>query len=114
MTSLEEAMSELANSQAEFAKSQAQLMEEIRTTGVQMGQMAKIVSKEQERSSPTFEEPKRVEMDAKVLNEIATKENESTSLEQKEMKNEVEKTILNMTLWGEVQEKVENESLTPI
>ena len=53
-------------------------------------------------------------MDAKVLNEIAVKENESTSLEQKEMKNEVEKTILNMTLWGEVHEKVENENLTPI
>ena len=71
MKSLEEALSELANSQVEFAKSQAQFMEEIKATfkiqaaqlkrlEVQMGQMAKIISKEQERSLPTFEEPKRV------------------------------------------------------
>ena len=75
--------------------------------------MAKIILEEQERSLPTFEEPIGVEVDAKVLNEIVAKE-ESTSPEPIEMKKEVEKTILKMTLWGEVHEKVENEILTPI
>ena len=100
-------------------------MEEIRATfqiqesqlerlEVHMGKVPKIISEEQERSLPTFEEPKRVEMDAKVLNEIVAKEKESTSLKPKEMKKEVEKTIPKMTLWGEVDEKLKNENLTPI
>ena len=76
--------------------------------------MAKIISKEKERSLPTFEEPKRVEMGAKVLNEIVAKEKESTSLKPKEMKKEVENTIPEMTLWREGHEKVENENLTLI
>ena len=59
---------------------------------------------------PTCEELKRVEVDAKVLNEIVGKENESTFLEQKE----VDKTIPEITLWGDVHEKVRNENLTPI
>ena len=118
MTSLKEAMFELANSLAEFAKSQAQATFQIQASQlerleVQMGQMAKIIS-EEERSFPTFEEPKIVEVDAKVLNEIVAKEKESTSIKPKEMKKEVEKTILEMILWGEVHKKVEKENLTPI
>ena len=61
----------------------------------------------------TCEELKRVEVDAKVLNEIVGKE-KSTFSKQKEMKKKVYKTIPDMTLWGYVHEKVKNEKLTPI
>ena len=53
---------------------------------MKIGQMAKVISEEQERSLPTCEELKRVEVDAKVLNEIVGKENESASPKQKDMK----------------------------
>ena len=49
-----------------------------------------------------------------MLNEIVGKEKESTSPKQHKMKIEVDKTIPEMTLWGDVHEKVKNEKLTPI
>ena len=44
-----------------------------------MGQMAKIISEEQERNLPTFEEPIREDKDANELKELVAKEKESTS-----------------------------------
>ena len=46
---------------------------------MQIGPMAKVISEEQERRLPTCGELKRVEVDAKVLNEIIGKDKQSTS-----------------------------------
>ena len=46
---------------------------------------------------------------------VANEEEESTSLESHEkIKDEVVKTILEMTLWGEMHEELKNENMTPI
>ena len=74
-------MVELAKSQVDFADSQAQFMNEIRVTlqiqssqferlEVQVGQMAKILVEEQQKSLPALEEPIREELDVKELVEV--------------------------------------------
>ena len=118
-------MVELAKSQAELVKSQVKLVDEtmeilqiqseqLERLEVQMGKMAKIISREQERNLPTFEEPVRKEEDAKEMKELVAKEKESTSLEPNEMSEEVVETIPKMTLWGEVHKELKNEKMTPI
>ena len=62
-----------------------------------MRQMVKTLLEEQQMSLPTYEEFKRVEVNAKVLNEIVGKE-ESTFLKQKYIQKKVDKTIPKMTL----------------
>ena len=75
-------------------KSQAQFLDETRAMfqiqsaqlerlEAQIGQMAKIILEDQERSLPTIEELIREEVDAKEFNELVAKE-ELTSLEPKE------------------------------
>ena len=59
-------------------------------------------------------EPKRVEVEANELEELDAKENESTSSEPNEMREGVIENIPKMTLWGEVQKKLENEKMTPM
>ena len=128
---LEEAMAEVAKSQIELASYQAefgnflvQFMHEIRAhlqiqskqlkiLEVQMGKMAKILSKEQQMSFPTLEEPRRVEVDAMELLELFAKEEGSTSLEMEEKRKEF-KTNPKITFWGEMHEKLENQKMTPI
>ena len=56
------------------------------------------------KSGGELEKLQRVEDDAYELKEIVTREDESTSLEPHEMKQEVVKTFLEMTLWGEMHE----------
>ena len=63
----------------------------------QVGQMAKIISEEQQMSLPKLEESRRVEVDAKELHELVVKEEGSTSLELKEKRKKVE-TIPEMIL----------------
>ena len=88
LTNLEEATIELAKCQVELAKfqfemhkSQAQFMDETRAIfqiqstqlkrlEAQIGQMAKINSKDRERSLPTIEELIREEKDAKEFNSM--------------------------------------------
>ena len=85
-------MDELANSMAELAKSQAKMhnsqvefvketkailqiqSEQLDSLEVQMKQTAKIISEEQERNFPTFEEPIREGEDAKEMKELVAKE----------------------------------------
>ena len=79
-----------------------------------MGQMAKILSKEQQESLPKLEEPRRVKIDVKELHELFEKEERSNSPESQKKKREVY-TISKMILWGEVYEKLKNEKkMTPI
>ena len=75
-----------------------------------MGQMVKTLLEEQQMSFPTYEEFRKVEVNAKVINEIARKE-ESTFPEQKDLQKEVGMTIPEMTLYGDVHEKVKNETI---
>ena len=58
----------------------------------------------------------RVENDAQTLKDLVEKEEEeSTSPESHEkIKDEVVKTIPEMTLWGEMHEALKNEKMTPI
>ena len=72
-----------------------------------MEQMIKIISKEKEKSLPTFEEPIRVEM--KDANELSEVEKESTSSEPKKLEKEVKKTIPEMTPLKEVHEELQRE-----
>ena len=60
--------------------------EQLDSLKVQMEQMAKIISEEQERNFPTFEEPIREGEDAKEMKELVAKEEGSTSLERNEMR----------------------------
>ena len=103
-------MAELAKYPVEFANSQAQFIHEtrahleIKSTQLkileeQVGQMVKILSKEQQESLSTLEEPSRVEVYAKELVELVAKEEESTSLESNEIRKEVE--ILPEFIFGE-------------
>ena len=78
-----------------------------------MGQMAKIISENEQMSLPKLEESRRLEVDAKDLHELVVKEEGSTSPEPKEKIKEVE-TIPKMIRWGEVHEKFENEKRTLI
>ena len=84
-SNLQRAMDELVKYQVEFSNSQAQFMNETRATlqiqsaqferlEVQVGQMAKILLEEQQRSLPTLEEPIREEVDAKELVELVMQE----------------------------------------
>ena len=68
----------------EWAKSQAQFeeetkenlqiqLEQLKSLEVQMGQMSSILLEEQQDSLPKLEVPKRVEVDAKDLDEIVEK-----------------------------------------
>ena len=62
------------------------------------------------------EKLQRVENDAQTSKDLVEKEEEeSTSPESHEkIKDEVVKTILEMTLWGEMHEALKNEKMTPI
>ena len=95
MTKLASSMVELGKSQAEFANSQAQFMNETRETvqiqseqlkslEVQVGQITRILLKDQQKTLPTFEEPRRVEVDAMELHELIASEEGPTSLEMEE------------------------------
>ena len=59
------------------------------------------------------EEPKREEVESNSLEELYAKENESTFSEPNEMRGVVENNS-EMTLWGEVQKKLQNEKMTPM
>ena len=63
-----------------------------------MEQMVKTLLEVQQMSFPTYEEFKRVELNAKVLNEIVGKEKETTFPKQKDMQKEVDLTIPKMAL----------------
>ena len=52
-------------------------------------------------------------MDARELVELVVKEKGSTSSELNKIRKEV-KILLEMILWGEVHEKLENQKMTPI
>ena len=78
-----------------------------------MGKIAKILSEEKKMSFPTLEVPRRVEVDAMKLHELIIKEEGSNSPEPKEIRKKVE-ILLEMILWGEVHEKLENQKMTPI
>ena len=55
-----------------------------------------------------------VENDAQILETLVVKEDEPTSLELHEKTNdEVGKTMPEMTVWGEMYEKLKNEKMTP-
>ena len=122
MKKLEATMAELERLYAEYATSQIQFINETRATlqiqsaklerlEVQVGQMAMILLEEQQRSLSTFEEPMiEKEYDAKELKDLVVKEDEPTSPKSHEkIKDEVVKTILEMTLWVAMHEEVKNE-----
>ena len=120
---LEEAIAEMARSQVEFADSLAQFIyktrehleiqsTQLKSLEVQVGQMVKILSEEQESLS-TLEEPSRVQVDIMELHELVANKEGSTSLKIKEKRKEVKPTP-EMILWGETHEKLENHKTTPI
>ena len=79
---------------------------------MQIGQMAKIILEDQQRSFPTIEELIREEMDAKEFNELVAKE-ELTSLEPKEkisLISEVDETILELIKIGRKSSQDEENS----
>ena len=66
------------------------------------------------RENGELEKLKREEYDAKELKDLVAKEEEeSTSLDPNEKKEEVIGTIIEMTLWGEMHEELKNEKMTP-
>ena len=62
-------------------------------------------------SGKELKKPKRVEVDANELDELVEKEKGSTSLEPEERREEVEKPISEMTLWGDVHEELQSEKI---
>ena len=117
MAKLASSMVELARCQDKFANSQAQFMNETWATlqiqskqckslEVQVGKMTRILLEDQQKTLPTFEEPRRVEVDAMELHELVASEEGPTSLEMEE--NRRFKTTLEMILCGEVHDKLEN------
>ena len=70
--------------------------------------MSRMLLEEQQESMPKLEEPNRVEVDAK-LHELVEEEKGSSSPELEEMSKEVEKTISEMTLWGDVHKELQSE-----
>ena len=83
-------MNELATSQEEFTNFHAQFMnetkvifqtqsEQLKSLDIQVGQMAKILSKGQKESLPTLDEHRRVEVDSMELHELVVKEEGLTS-----------------------------------
>ena len=118
MVELDKSQAELVKSQVKFVDERMEILqiqsEQLERLEVQMGKMAKIISREQERNLPTFEEPVIKEEYAKEMKELVAKEKESTSLEPNEMSEEVVETISEMTLWGEVHKELKNEKMTPI
>ena len=69
--------------------------------------MTKIISKEKERSLPTFEKPIGIEV--KDVNELSEVENESNSLEQENLEKEVKKAIPEMIPLKEMHEELQME-----
>ena len=65
-------------------------------------------------SSGELEELIREQVDANELKELVAKENEPTSSEPNEKREEVLKTFLDMTLWGEVYKELKNKKMTPM
>ena len=68
------------------------------------------------RGNEELKKRQRVENDAQILKDLVAKEEEeSTSPRSHEkIKDEVVKTIPEMTLWGEMHEELKNEKMTPI
>ena len=67
------------------------------------------------RNGGELKELKREEVDANELKELVKKEEEeSTSPEPNEMRKEVVETFLEMILWGEMHEELQNEKMTPM
>ena len=67
------------------------------------------------RNIGELEKFKRVEDDTQELKDLVVKEDESTSSESHEMiREEVVKTILEMTQWGEIYEDLKIEEVTPM
>ena len=67
------------------------------------------------RNIGELEKFKRVEDDTQELKDLVVKEDESTSSESHEMiREEVVKTILEMTQWGEMYEELKIEEVTPM
>ena len=62
---------------------------------------------------PNLEKPSGVDVDARELRELVVKEEGSTCPKPKEKRKAI-KTILEMIIWGDVHEKLENEKITPI
>ena len=65
-------------------------------------------------SGGELEELMREEVDANELKELVAKEDESTSLEPNEKREEVVKTFPKMTLWGEVYKELNNKRMIPM
>ena len=66
---------------------------------------------EQQESLPKLAEANRVDVDSKELNDLFEEENWSTFVEPEETSEEVEKTIPEMTLWGDVHEELQSEKM---
>ena len=86
---------------------------QLKSLEVQVGQIIKIFSKEQQENLSTLEGPSRVEVDAKELVELVASQEGPTSPQMEENRKEV-KITSEMILWGEVHEKLENQKMTPI
>ena len=78
-----------------------------------MEQMTKILLEDQQKTLPTFEEPRRVDVDAMELHELVANEKGSTSPEMEEKRKEF-KTTPSMIIGGKVHGKLENQKMTPI
>ena len=66
------------------------------------------------RDNEELEKFQIVDNEAQILETLVVKEDESTSLESHEKKNdEVGKTMPEMTIWGEMNEELKNENMTP-
>ena len=65
-------------------------------------------------SSGELEKLMREEVDANELRELVAKEDESTSLEPNEKREENVKTFPKMTLWCEVYKELKNKKITPM
>ena len=65
-------------------------------------------------SSGELEELIREQVDGNELKELVAKEDEPTSSKLNEKREEVVKTFLDMTLWGEVYKELKNKKMTPM
>ena len=68
------------------------------------------------RDDEKLEKIKNLENDAQTSKELVVKEEEESYFPEshEKIKDEVVKTILEMTLWGEMHEEWKNEKMTPI
>ena len=66
------------------------------------------------KSGGELEKLQRVEDDAHELKELVVREDELTSPEPHEMKEEVVDIFSEMTLWGEVHKELKNDKMTLI